>query len=55
MALEIFWSLQAIKQLERAYEYIYKDSVQNAEKVRADILASTQKLSFHPEIYSPDK
>jgi plasmid stabilization system protein ParE len=41
--------------LEKAYEYIVNDSFQNAEKVKADILASTFKLSTHPEIHPPDK
>ena len=55
MAQKVVWSLQAIHQLEKAYEYILKDSFQNAEKVRRDILQSTHKLPDHPEIYSPDK
>ena len=55
MAFEVVWSYQARLQLKKAYEYIKNDSVQNAEKVRTDILASTNKLSVHPEIYSLDK
>jgi len=55
MAQEIVWSPRAMQQLEKAYEYILKDSFQNAEKVRKDILASTRKIQTHPEIYPLDK
>lgn len=39
----------------QAYEYILTESFQNAEKVKQDILKSTHKLMFSPEIYPPDK
>ena len=55
MAHEVVWSATAIKQLENAYEYILKYSLQNAEKVRADILGSTRKLLANPEIHPIDK
>jgi plasmid stabilization system protein ParE len=41
--------------LTKAYKYILKDSYQNAEKVKASILASTRKLTDSPEVHPPDK
>jgi plasmid stabilization system protein ParE len=46
---------QVTKSTEKAYKYILLDSYQNAEKVRADILASTRKLAINPEMHPPDK
>jgi plasmid stabilization system protein ParE len=45
----------AAKQFEVAIKYISADSIQNAEKVRKEILEKIEKLILHPEIYSPDK
>jgi plasmid stabilization system protein ParE len=55
MVREIRWPPKAQKQLAKAYEYILKDSPQNAEKVKKDILASTRMLAKHPEMHPPDK
>jgi plasmid stabilization system protein ParE len=55
MVREVRWPLRAQIQLAKAYEYIRADSVQNAEKVKKDILASTRKLTSNPEIHPPDK
>ncbi len=55
MVREVRWPLRAQDQLKKAYEHIVKDSYQNAENVKADILASTFKLATHPEIHPPDK
>lgn len=55
MGKEVVWSPQALLQLEKAYEYIFRSSVQNAEKVRKDILKSTRGIASHPEIYTLDK
>ncbi len=46
---------EAKAQLRRAYQYINKDSVQNAEKVKSKILASLKTLIKNPEKYPPDK
>jgi len=51
----VIWPAKARKQLLEAYEYIKLDSVQNAEKVRKDILASTRELSISSKVYRPDK
>lgn len=51
----IKWPSIAQNQLAKAYQYILKDSYQNAEKVKKDILASTRKLVDNPEMYPLDK
>ena len=43
------------KALRQAYEYIKKDSLQNAEKVRRKILSSIKALTKNPEHHAPDK
>lgn len=53
--LKIVWSSLARQHLKEAYEYIKKDSVQNARKVRADITAIVKSLPNHPGKYAPDK
>ena len=51
----VVWSTEAKQQLKAAYHFIGKDSVQNAEKVRNDIIAITRDLEKYPGKYSPDK
>lgn len=46
---------EAKKSLREAYQYIRKDSLQNAEKVKAKILASIRELPKNPERHNPDK
>ncbi len=55
MVREVRWPPRAQHQLEKVYRYILLDSYQNAEKVKADIFASTRKLVANPEMYPPDK
>lgn len=55
MVKKIIWPLLAQTQLAKIYRYILKISYQNAEQVKADILASTAKLSANPEIHPADK
>lgn|SRR5690606_17505349 len=55
MVKNVIWPARAQKQLEKAYEYILRDSYQSAEKVKKDILVSTRKLAANPEIHPPDK
>jgi plasmid stabilization system protein ParE len=38
MVKKVIWPAKARTQLAKAYEYILKDSLQNAEKVKNDIL-----------------
>lgn len=42
-------------QLKQAYEYICKDSLQNAEKVREKILRNIKAFALNPERYPKDK
>lgn len=55
MQLIIKWNKAAVNQLIKAVEYIEEDSVQNAEKVKNDLLTAISKLATHPEKYPPDK
>lgn len=55
MVKEVRWPPRAQNQLEKAYRHILIDSYQNAEKIKADILASTRKLATNPEMYPRDK
>ena len=52
---KITWAKTALKQFEVAINYIAEDSIQNAEKVRKEILDKIQKIITHPEAYSLDK
>lgn len=49
------WSRTAALQLQKAYNFIKKDSVQNAEKVRERIISKTEELIQLPERYPLDK
>jgi plasmid stabilization system protein ParE len=55
MVKEVRWPAKTQRQLEKVYRFILLNSYQNAEKVKADILASTRKLATNPEIHPPDK
>ena len=52
---KIVWSKRAVSQFNRAIEYIGSVSLQNAEKVRDEILIKLISLEIHSEIHSPDK
>lgn len=41
--------------MQRAFNFISYDSIQNAEKVRDEIIDHTISLSKQAEIYPPDK
>ena len=51
----INWDSAAIKQFNKAIQYIAEDSLQNAQKVKKGISEKIEKIITHPEIYSPDK
>ena len=51
----VIWSKAAKVQLQKAFNYISQDSLQNAEKIRDKIINLTLSLSEHPEIYPLDK
>jgi plasmid stabilization system protein ParE len=52
---KITWSKSSLKQFEAAINYIAECSIQNAEKVRKEILEKIERLILYSEIYSPDK
>ncbi len=55
MVRTIRWPLPVQKQPANIYKYILKYSLQNAEKVKGEILLSTKRLAELPEIHPPDK
>jgi plasmid stabilization system protein ParE len=52
---KISWDKEAVTYFKQTIRYIRKDSSQNAEKVKNDILKSIKGLAQRPEIHSPDK
>lgn len=55
MVREVIWPQKVQNQLAEAYNYILSNSYQSAEKVKKEILASTDKLVIHPEMFPADK
>lgn len=51
----VVWDKEASDSLKKAYQWIKKDSVQNAEKIKNYFLIATMKLCDGPEIHPPDK
>lgn len=49
------WDKPALDYFHHTISYIRKDSIQNAEKVKDDILRKTSELAIRPEIHAPDK
>ncbi len=52
---KIVWDKLASNQFENAIAYIRKDSLQNALKVRTDILLIIDSLPVFPERHPPDR
>lgn len=51
----IKWDLQAREELKRIVAYIRKDSEQNAQKVKNEIVDIIKSLPRHPLRFPPDK
>ncbi len=51
----VIWSKSAKIQLQKAFNYILKDSPQNAEKIIGEIIDLTISLPRHPEACPRDK
>ncbi|MDP4251546.1 MAG: type II toxin-antitoxin system RelE/ParE family toxin [Bacteroidota bacterium] len=51
----LFIEAEAKSELKRIYSYIKKDFLQNAEKVRKEIIASLGELTNNPGQYPFDK
>ncbi len=52
---KISWDKTALHDFKEAINYIHKNSVQNADKVKKDILSKIKKMAFYPETGRPDK
>jgi len=52
--MTIVWDTEAKKSFKKYLNYIRKDSLQAADKVRIDILATITELPDHPEMFPPD-
>jgi plasmid stabilization system protein ParE len=52
---KISWDKKAILYLSEAIRYIRKDSPQNAEKAKKEILQQIRELAKKPEMHNPDK
>lgn len=52
---KISWDKPALLYFSEAIRYIRKDSDQNADKVKKEILAKIKELSVRPQIHTPDK
>lgn len=52
---KVEWNKKATRQLLELYEYILQDSVQNADKVVADIRKVIKFLQKNPYVRSPDR
>jgi len=52
---KIRWDKTALLYFSEAIGYIRKDSAQNADKVKNDILSMIRALASSPEIHAPDK
>jgi plasmid stabilization system protein ParE len=49
------WTPQAIAELRKAYDYIRKDSPQNARKVVDELTRIADQLPAQPEMFPADK
>jgi plasmid stabilization system protein ParE len=52
---KILWDKQALHYFRDAIQYIRKDSPQNADKVKKEVLEKINELSKRPEVHNPDK
>lgn len=51
----LVWTTRSQQHMKQAFNYIYKDSPQQAEKVIAAITNAVEKAITNPEFYGPDK
>lgn len=52
---KILWLPKAKEELKDIIKYIKKDSPQNAEKVKKEVLDQISSLTKYPENFPPDK
>jgi plasmid stabilization system protein ParE len=53
--MKVVWSEDARQHLRSAYNYIRRESPQNAKKISSDITDITNSLLLNPNKYAPDK
>ncbi len=53
--LNVIIDVEARNAIKQAYVYIRKSSLQNAEKVKAEILSCIKQLAVNPHRHPPDK
>jgi plasmid stabilization system protein ParE len=51
----VVWTKRSQQHMKQAFDYISKDSIQNAVKVLEDIVAMVNKAIVNPEFCSTDK
>ena len=51
---KIAWDKQALNNFREAIRYIRKDSPQDADKVKKEVIEKIDELSKRPEIHNPD-
>ena len=52
---KLVWDKEALLELKEAYNYLKKESLPSAKKVRKSILETASELPKYPEIYSLDR
>jgi plasmid stabilization system protein ParE len=52
---KIVWDKLARASLKEVYDYIKRDSLLQAEKVKQEIIAASKRLADYPEMHPPDK
>jgi len=53
--LSIVWDEEAFNNFQSAYQYIKKESLQSAKKVKREIIIAVKKIAIHPQSHPPDK
>lgn len=53
--VKIVWRKIALNQLKEAYDFIKKESLPSAIKVREEVFKTAENLKYHSEIYPLDK
>lgn len=52
---KVIWSKTAVRSLNAHYDYISKDSVNAAKRVRSEIINASKTLDLYPEKYQLDE
>lgn len=52
---KVIWDELARTALKKAYSHIKQDSLEQAEKVKQEVILAAKKLSDHAQMHPPDK